>query len=476
MTPDSSKSYIMIVDDEPIVIEGLQMMLESHDLSEVLPVTDSRFVLEILEKKSVQIILLDLNMPYVNGHALLDDITTLYPDIPVIIVTGYNDVDIAISCIKAGAFDYLVKPVDDARLSSSVNRAVEYRELKSEYAAFKHSILKNSSHQKPAFNNIITVSQVMFNLFKYAETIAPTGRPVLISGETGTGKELMAKAVHTASGRLGPFVSINVAGLDEQMFSDTLFGHIKGAFTGANEKRAGLIEKAINGTLFLDEIGDLDLLSQVKLLRLLQENEYFPIGADAPVRAQCKIVVATNIDLKKAQQNGRFRSDLYYRLRTHHIEIPPLREHPEDIPLLVWHFIQKAAHDLNKKPPHPPAKLSDLLSTYPFPGNIRELEAIIFEAVNNHQKGIMSMKNFKNYIKNQNNDLSTKPNHLESKGPFSMIPILPRLNESRQMLINEAMKRSNGNQTIAAQMLGISRSGLNKALSRNTKSIKTTHL
>lgn len=465
---------VLLVDDEQTAIDGIEMMLEADGIDHILSTTQPDKVLPLLTTTRVATVLLDLSMPGVDGRTLLKDINRLYPEIPVIIVTGYNDVEIAIECMKAGAFDYIVKPVDEARLSSAVNRAIEFGELQNEYSAFKKRMFAGDLEHPEKFAHILSGNRRMHALFNYVETIANSRRPVLITGETGVGKELFAKAVHTVSLKDGPFVSVNVAGLDDHMFSDTLFGHQKGAFTGAVSQRAGLIETARGGTLFLDEIGDLDMSSQVKLLRLLQENEYFPLGADAPRPAEARIVVATNRDLQDLQEKQLFRTDLYFRLQTHHIEIPPLRDRLDDIPVLVHHFIQKASTDLNKKPPTPPRELSTLLGTYRFPGNVRELEAMVFDAVSNHKSRVLSMATFKVHISKHtpadtalsDSKGNNRTAQSESASPLSLFTTLPSLTEMRELLISEALRRAEGNYTVASQMIGISRSGLSKAISR----------
>ncbi|MBN2343716.1 MAG: sigma-54-dependent Fis family transcriptional regulator [Deltaproteobacteria bacterium] len=472
MSERSSGLPVLLVDDEQTAIDGIEMMLESEGIEDILSTTNPRQVMDLLSKTKVSAVLLDLSMPHMDGRELLSDITRLYPETPVIIVTGYNEVEIAIECMKAGAFDYIVKPVDEARLSSAVKRAVSFGELQDEYASFKKKMFKGELEHPECFAHIVTANRKMRAIFNYVETIAHSRRPVLITGETGVGKELFAKAVHAVSRSDGPFVTVNVAGLDDQMFSDTLFGHQKGAFTGADTRRPGLIETAKNGTLFLDEIGDLDMTSQVKLLRLLQENEYFPLGADAPKPAEARIVVATNQNLQQLQEQQRFRTDLYFRLQTHHVQIPPLRERLDDIPILVHHFINKAATDLDKKRPTPPKELSTLLSTYHFPGNVRELEAMVFDAVSNHKSKVLSTSIFKNHIRthtaneggHQNDAAGASP--ALSGSPLSLFSKLPTLTEARELLIEEALRRAEGNHTVASQMIGISRSGLSKALSR----------
>ncbi len=320
--------------------------------------------------------------------------------------------------------------------------------------------------RKPeAFAQIITINKKMFSLFQSIESVSLTPQPVLITGATGVGKEMVAKVVHSLSKRKGNFVPVNAAGLDDNIFSDTLFGHIRGAFTGADRIRNGMIEKASNGTIFLDEIGDLSLTSQVKLLRLIQEREYMPLGMDEPKYSNARIVAATNKDLWPLQRTGEFREDLNFRLRTHHIHIPPLCERQDDIPILVDHFASVAADTLNKKKPTIPKELFTLFETYSFPGNIRELQAMIFDAITKHKSRILSLNSFKSHIamsqKHKNN--SFEPGH-NNVNTILYPKELPTIKKGTMMLVDEAIKRAKGNQTIAAGILGISRQALSKRL------------
>jgi DNA-binding NtrC family response regulator len=278
---------ILIVDDESSILLAIDTTLQMAGLNNTITCQDSRRVMELLADKPIEVMLLDLNMPNVDGHHLLDDVRQEYPDVPIIIVTGAVEVETAVRCIKAGAFDYIVKPVEADRLITAVNRAVSFQELKRENQSLRRHMLRNDLEHPEVFHRIITANRKMLTIFQYVESIATTSQPVLIRGETGVGKELIARAIHRMSGLKGAFVAVNAAGLDDTVFSDTLFGHVKGAFTGADAPRGGLIEQADGGTLFLDEIGDLTQASQVKLLRLLQEGEYFALGADVPKHGEC---------------------------------------------------------------------------------------------------------------------------------------------------------------------------------------------
>lgn len=458
---------ILLVDDEAEALMGCEFLLESAGINNTVSTQDSRTVMQTVAQEDIGMVLLDLSMPHVTGEELLPQLVEQHPDVPVIIITGLNKVETAIQCMQAGAFDYLVKPIEETRLVSSVKRGIEISELRQEYSAFKTRILSNKLERPEAFAALVTANQTMHALFHYMETIGKTLRPVLITGETGTGKELAAQAIHDLSGRSGEFVAVNIAGLDDTVFSDTLFGHTKGAFTGADAPRDGFIEKAGGGTLFLDEIGDMPLQSQIKLLRLLQEQEYFPVGADAAKPLEARIVAATNQDLQDLQSEGRFRTDLYYRLRTHTVHLPALRERIDDIPLLVNHFLEQAAESLTKSVPTVPRELYTLLATYDFPGNIRELESMVFEAVSHHHSHMLSCQSFKAHIENHRRSEARQVDTASPENaPFAYFSKLPTLAEAPRLLIAEAMQRAEGNRSIAANLLGISRSGLSKAIKR----------
>ncbi len=466
---------IMIVDDEEPILLAIDTTLRMAGMNNIITCGDSRGVLELISETPIELMLLDLNMPHITGERLLDAINRDYPDIPVIIVTGAVDVETAVRCIKAGAFDYVVKPVEEERLLTAVSRAISFQDLKRENLALKQHILADSLEKPEAFGEIVTNNQKMLLIFQYIESISQTSQPVLIRGETGVGKELIARTIHRLSGLPGNFVAVNAAGLDDNVFSDTLFGHVKGAYTGASRSRDGLIEQAAGGTLFLDEIGDLNHASQVKLLRLLQEGEYFPLGRDRPRKSDARIVAATNRNLSRLLETGEFRKDLNYRLRTHRIYIPPLRERLDDIPLLVEHFLVEASRTLGKKKPTPSPELLTLLKNYSFPGNIRELQSMIIDAVSRHKSGVLSLQAFRSHIERSQPDPTIRiaqSSDATSKSPTIVFPgsVLPTIKQATDLLVREAMQRADGNQSIAAGMLGISQQALSKRLKKEKES------
>lgn len=456
---------VLLVDDEPSWLHSFSVTLRSAGIAEVMTCQDSRDAMTMIEREQAGVVVLDMTMPNLSGDKLLERIVQEHPEIPVIMVTAVDDLTTAVACMKLGAFDYFVKSVETERLVSGVCRAVELRQLREERDQLRNRFLDGQLENPAAFAAIVTESQKMFAVFQYLEAVAPSNQPVLIAGETGVGKELFARAVHDLSGRAGEFVAVNVAGLDDQTFSDTLFGHKKGAFTGADTSRPGLVERAAGGTLFLDEIGDLAPSAQVKLLRLIQESEYYPLGSDVAKKSAIRIVVATNRDLAAMTREGGFRKDLYYRLGTHRVDIPPLRERKEDLFVLLNHFLEASATELGKKTPTAPRQLPTLLATYHFPGNVRELKAMAHEAVTQHTHGVLSMDVFRNHIRAFGDDSAEPASNVSADAHGLTFPEqLPTIKDVTEQLIAEAMLRSGGNQSIAAEMLGMSRQALNKRL------------
>ncbi len=469
MSVGAYQQPILIVDDEEEVLESIELVLNAGGYENVLSCQDSRKVLSLLKKHpDVQLILLDLVMPHLKGEDLLPILREQHSEIPVIVVTAIDDCHIAVDCMKSGAFDYVVKPIEKMRLLANVRHAVENREIARENRALKERLLYETLEYPEAFEPIVTRNKTMMSIFQYVEAIAPSPEPVLIVGETGVGKELIVNAIHKICGRKGPLVSVNIAGLDDTLFSDTLFGHHRGAFTGTTTNREGLVQTASGGTLFLDEIGDLTPASQIKLLRLIQENEYYPLGTDIPRKSDIRILAASNKNFDGKDASLKLRRDLYFRLQTHKITVPPLRERREDIPLLVDHFIRKAAKRLNKNVPGYPGQLIDILNCYDFPGNVRELESMVFDAVSKHRSRMLSIESFKNRIFKPGSRDGWNDTEEKKDAIFSPLEILPTLEESRKMLIEEALIRSSGNQSIAARFLGISQPALSRWLKSNS--------
>ena len=476
------KNPILIVDDESMALSSYELSLHTEGINNVISCKDSRHAMSIVERQDIDLVILDLMMPHVSGHELLTEITEMYPEIPVIIASGKQDVDVAIDCMKYGAVDYLNKPINCDELIGRVKKALSENELKKAAKDIQNAILTSVDNiNKHIFDNIITQDAQMLNLFKYVEAVAKYDKPVLITGETGVGKELFARAIHKASGRAGEFVAVNAAGLEDNMFADTLFGHCKGAFTGAVHDRGGVIEKADNGTLFLDEIGDLSLASQVKILRLLQEHEYTPLGTDNNKRSNARIVFATHRNLHELQINNKFRKDLYYRIATHHIHIPALRERKDDILLLVDYFLKRILDKMNKDITSFHNQLLPMLKQYHFPGNIRELEGMMYDAISSSESRMLMPKIFKQHIErngvgeydfedtecfHKRYDLLNTNLDYDIAELLSKMKTLPNQKETMKALTDEALLRTDSNQRAAARILGISPQALSARLKR----------
>ena len=447
---------ILVVDDEPEILTAVDTCLRMAGYDEIITISDSRDVIRSMERKIPCLIILDLNMPHINGGRLLRIIRKTWPRIPVLVLTGRIEVDTAVKCMKIGALDYMVKPIETERLLEAVKKAVAYgRDLFGEEPELPEELFSQVKNPS-AFKRIITQDGQMHSIFHYVEAIAPSSRPVLVFGETGVGKELIGRCIHDLSRKTGKLVEVNVAGLDDNVFSDTLFGHVAGAFTGADKDRAGLIEQAAGGTLLLDEIGDLALSSQVKLLRLLQEGEYRRLGSDRVRRSDARIIASTNQDLWALEKAGKFRKDLIYRLSTHTLTLPPLRERLVDLPLLVDRFVCQAADELDKPVPDVPKTLIEALEAYPFKGNIRELKSMVHDAVSRHSRGPMTAALFK----------GLKSEAPESRPEEAEDAALPTLKEASRQLVEQAMAKTGGNQSAAARILGISQQALSKRLQK----------
>ncbi|MDO6562046.1 sigma-54 dependent transcriptional regulator [Amphritea sp. 1_MG-2023] len=454
---------VLLVDDEASFLRSLSIALERlGGINHIYRCDDSRQVMDIIAREPIGLVLLDLTMPHLSGDRLLQQIVEEHPEVGVIIISGLNQLETAVKCIRLGAFDYFVKTTEEERLIEGVRRAIQLQEMRQESQAMRQRFLTDTLERPEVFAAIITQDKSMRSVFQYLESISTSSQPVLIMGESGTGKEQIAHAVHTLSRASGPLISVNVAGLDDNVFADTLFGHQRGAFTGADTARAGMIEQATGGTLFLDEIGDLSLASQVKLLRLLQEGEYYPLGSDRTKRIRARVIVATHHNLEAKQQSGEFRKDLYYRLRFHQVTLPPLRQRKGDITLLLEYFLTEAAEELHKNKPTIPKELPVLLANYAFPGNVRELKALAYDAMSQHRSRMLSMEVFRRLL---NQDMPAEPD-TDTAPLFNPDQPLPTLQEAGELLVAAAMQRAQGNQSLASRLLGISQPALSKRLKK----------
>ena len=462
--PEVPNSILLVGEDQQAQ-EQTKLLLLNAGVGTVLALADSRATLSFLEQHGVSLVVLDMT-PAMYAAELLPKILREYPHIPVVVETASADANIAVSCMKSGAVDYMIRPFESGRMVTAVECALSSGDSRQEALSLKECLLNDRLEHAEAFAAIKTGCRKMRSIFQYTEVIARSPQAVLITGETGVGKELFAQAIHRVSKVRGQFVSINVAGLDDAMFSDTLFGHKKGAFTGADQYRDGLVSKAAMGTLFLDEIGDLNELSQVKLLRLLQEREYYPVGADMVKSSTARIILATNVDLQERIKEGRFRRDLYYRLCSHQIRIPALRERREDIPLLLDTFIEEAAAHFGRDVPVVAPELVKALTEYDFPGNVRELQARVSDAVARNEEGMLTPDDFPGVAASLPpcRPVSSVVPTAENAGIYSLFGRLPTFHEIEDYLIVEALKISEGNYAVAASILGVTRQTISKRL------------
>ena len=375
------KNPILVIDDEPSYLDLMKGLLNEEGFTNVLTELNPLNVLPMLERTDIDLILLDIFMPEMNGLELLEKIYAEYPAVPVIVITAVNEVQIALKAIKLGAYEFITKPPDTDRLLLTIKRALAKKLLESERDSLRKALLE----QKPSrriFSDIITDSPSMQKVFELVEIFAPTSETVFIAGETGTGKDLIARKIHDLSPRRDkPFVAVNLASISSSLFESELFGYKKGTFTGALEDKVGYFESANGGTIFLDEIGELPMTLQGKLLRTIQYNEIYRIGDAKPVHLDIRIISATNKDLLEAVNRKEFRADLYYRLNRGYIYLPPLHKRGDDVIILAEHFLEIGNRTYNKNIQGFSEDVLEALRNYTFPGNARELENIIFNAV-----------------------------------------------------------------------------------------------
>lgn len=370
------KRSILIVDDELVIRDSLQRLLEDEGY-EVTAFSSGRQALETFRPEQFQLALLDIRMPGMDGMELQKQLHDLDPDLMVIIMTGYAAVDTAVQALKQGAYDYLVKPVDPDDLLHLVSKAIDHRVARHEVARLRESI-----EQMMPSGGIIGRSAEIQRVRELVQTVAETDATVLITGESGTGKEVVARAIHHQSPRRNmPMITIHCGALTESLLESELFGHERGAFTGAQFKRKGKFELADGGTAFLDEIGDISLKSQTDLLRVLQEKEIVRVGGSQTIKVNFRCIAATNKNLEKMVKAGTFRFDLFYRLNVFAIELPPLRDRREDIPLLVDHFLRKFCEAINRTIPRVDPAAMEMLMGHDWPGNVRELENAVERAL-----------------------------------------------------------------------------------------------
>lgn len=371
-----TKAKILVVDDEEIVLKSCRKILKGGGY-QVLTTLSGQEAFELLEKEPFDIVITDMKMPGIDGMEVLERVKEEYPDTIVIMITGYSTVQSAVQAMKLGAFDYIPKPFTPDEVLIVIEKALEKKSL-----IFENIYLRKELEAKYGFDNIIGNSPKMLEVYKLIRKVAPTDSTVLIRGESGTGKELIARAIHFNSHRKQkPFVPVDCGVFAQELLESELFGHVKGSFTGAIVTKPGLFEIADGGSIFLDEIGDINQNFQSKLLRVIQEREFTPVGGVNPKKVNLRFIVATNKDLEKLVEEKQFREDLFYRLNVFSITIPPLKEKKDDIPLLAYHFFRKYAKEMNKNIKSISVDAMNMLNAYSWPGNVRQLENVIERAI-----------------------------------------------------------------------------------------------
>jgi two-component system NtrC family response regulator len=448
---------ILIVDDEKNYPPILSAVLQGEGF-ETLTANSGKDAIEIIQDSDIDLVLTDMKMPNMNGIELLENIKAKDLDLPVIMMTAHGTVDKAVEAMQKGAYSYILKPFDNQSMILYVKKAL------STYHVIKENrLLRSNAELQYSFDNIIGKSKSMQDMFTTIKKIAPSKTTVLIEGDSGTGKELVAKSIHfNSTRRNAPFVAVNCSALADSLLENELFGHEKGAFTGAVAKQKGRFELADGGTLFLDEISEISHNVQVKLLRVLQEKVFERVGGINPVSVDIRIIAATNKNLKEEMKQGRFREDLYYRLKVLSIYIPPLKQRKEDIRLLTSHFIKKYSSQIKSDTPVTgvSTEVERLLYEYNWPGNVRELENVIESAVILCSHDTIKVTNLPNDFKDNLFDTL----HIDG------IPANATLNQTldlvEQKMIQRAMKITNHVQSHAAQLLGIGKSGLNQKIKK----------
>lgn len=444
------KAKVLVVDDENIALKNLEHVMKKEGY-EVVGTTSGPNALKILEEQEFDVVLTDLRMEKVDGMQILKRCKELYPDIEVIMITGYATLESAVKTMKHGAFYYISKPFKLDEVRKVVREAVEKVKLKKENKQLREHIEKFEGKVK-----IITQDAHMHRLLDTARQVASTDCNIIITGESGTGKELFARNIHAYSQRAdGPFSAINCGAFTEELLSNELFGHEKGAFTGAITMKKGLIEMASGGTLFLDEITEMTPAMQVKLLRVIQEKEVLPLGATEPLKVDVRFIAATNRDIHDAMKNGHFRSDLYFRLNVVSLHIPPLSERRDDIPLLSYYFLKKYGAIMKKDITGISEDVIALLMNYDFPGNVRELENIIERGVALANGKTIEVAHLPGDLK----ELSIKT-FRKKEGK------IPSLEDQEMAYIQWVLNEVGGNKTLASQILGIDRVSLWRKLKK----------
>jgi DNA-binding NtrC family response regulator len=447
---------ILIIDDEEVMRDVLETVLQRENF-ETLTAGSGEEGLALLDEEDIDLIVLDMMLPGMDGHETLRSIKDTHPNTPVIIVTAYSSIDGAIGAMKMGAFHYIPKPFKNEEVVLTVNNALEQKRLSQENERLKAELAERYS-----YDNIIGKSDSMRKVFDLIRLASPSRSNILLTGESGTGKELVAKAIHHASPRArNQFVTVNSGSLPPELLESNLFGHVKGAFTGAIATKRGLFEVADGGSIFLDEIGNVNLETQAKLLRVIQEKEFMRLGSVETMRVDVRIIAASNADLRQMVRDGDFREDLFYRLNVIAIELPPLRRRREDIPLLIAHFLQKYAEENRRPVPEVASETLKILMDHPWPGNVRELENTIERAVVLCTGSRISEDLLPDYLRHP--VASDQPSLIV---PTEGMSLKDAVSDYERAMILQSLELAGGVQKKAAELLNLKPSTLNEMMKR----------
>jgi DNA-binding NtrC family response regulator len=443
---------ILIIEDEPKMRRLLEISLGEEGLT-VQTAQDAETGLKLFQRESIDLIVTDLKLPGMNGLEFLEQAKRLNPSVPVVVMTAFGSVETAVEAMKAGASDYVLKPFSMAEMKLVIRKELDVQKVREENRNLREALGKRYHYQ-----NIVARSTRMQEVLALVERVAPTNSTVLLGGESGVGKDLIARAIHQNSRRAsGPFIKVNSTAIPDTLFESELFGYERGAFTGANASKPGKFELADKGSLFLDEIGDVPAPIQVKLLRVLQEREFERLGGTRTLKVDVRLIAATNKDLRAALEQGTFREDLYYRLNVVPIDIPPLREHKEDIPDLVNHFLLRFSQNNGKHVEKITPAALKLLMDYHWPGNVRQLENTVERAVALSSAPVIDADDI---------HLDAGASRNSANATAAVLPEGVTLEQWEDEIIREALRRANGNKSQAARMLGLSRNALRYRLSK----------
>lgn len=454
----SESASVLLIDDEEVMRDAIGRLLNGRGY-DVSVAASGEEGLQLVREKPIDLVLLDLMLPGIGGLTTLQKLMTAAPDLVVIVITAYASVENAVKATKLGAFDFITKPFKNEELLLVVKNGLEKRRL-----AIENRQLRANLKERYGFDNIIGKSDPMQRVFDLISNVGPTRSTVLIEGESGTGKELVARAIHNCSDRSdGPFVALNCGSIPSELLESELFGHVKGAFTGASSAKQGLFEVAGGGTIFLDEVGTVPMQTQAKLLRVIQEREFRRVGGLENIKVDVRIIAATNIDLKAAAEEGEFREDLYYRLNVITIPLPPLRDRKDDIPLLAEHFIQRFCEQNERSLCTLDQHALKVLLEYDWPGNVRELENTIERAVVlAPETGLIEEELFpRDILESQSVGASTFADISRNGASLKEL-----VTEFERNLIVAALKKTEGNQKKAADLLRVNPTTLNEKVKR----------